>query len=440
MRKNKIFLMTIMLLMGNTLNIYADPFIQEESEISLSGIEDAGVYTEKLAYVIWDDDEGCWKGFLDENGKVKFYMPIDGEIDRFDSKFDNGYTWFEYQEKFYVVDIDGNIRSEYDVENVLCYGAGYTWIETLDSGSWDDGGKFYYTLYDPDGEKVLEESEDRFDEWGNEESSFDCEYLGDAAFVYMKYTDTGEECRIYDIKSSSVMDIKEEFSKIADSRKYENIIAAVVMSEDMESCNLVLIYNGNEEVIQIPDQYRGQYEYMLSTLGWSDDYVLLTLYNDNNEQQPALIYDIKNKEFKIYEGKYRKYLVNYSNGSSFIYDNILALRMIGADGRWYVGLVNADTFEEIGDPIEVDDFALEKNVLLVKNEYEYGEETELYDLENNLLISLDENESVKAIGENVLLIEADNDETYYKFIRFDGTSMFDTIDISQAKKLMDPVE
>ena len=149
-----------MLLVGNTSNIYADSFIQEESEISLSDIEDAGAYTENLAYVFWDDEDGSWKGYLNENGKVKFYMPVDGENNQFDSKFDNGYTWFEYQEKFYVVDIDGNIRSEYDAENVFCYGAGYTWIETEDSGSWDDGGKNFYTLYDPDGKEVLEESED----------------------------------------------------------------------------------------------------------------------------------------------------------------------------------------------------------------------------------------------------------------------------------------
>lgn len=442
MKKRRIFLITVMLLVGNTSNIYADSFIQEESEISLSDIEDAGAYTENLAYVFWDDEDGSWKGYLNENGKVKFYMPVDGENDQFDSKFDNGYTWFEYQEKFYVVDIDGNIRSEYDAENVFCYGAGYTWIETEDSGSWDDGGKNFYTLYDPDGKEVLEESEDRFDEWGNEDSSFSCAYLGDAAFVYMKYTDAGEEqCWIYDIKSSSTMDIKEEFGKIADYGEHENIIATVVMDEEQESCNLVLIYNGNEEIIQIPDQYRGEYYSFPSLLGWSEDYVLLTLYNDNNEEQPALVYDIKNKEFKTYEGKYRKYLVNYSNASSAIYKNILALKMEGADGRWYVCLVNADTFEEIGNPVKATDFVLEDKVMLVKHEYDYDEEFELYDLRNNLLLSLDENETVKDMGKNILLIETENDdETYYKFVRFNGTSMFNMIDISQAKKLMDSEE
>ena len=176
-------------------------------------------------------------------------------------------------------------------------------------------------------------------------------------------------------------------------------------------------------------------------LGWSEDYVLLTLYNDNNEEQPALVYDIKNKEFKTYEGKYRKYLVNYSNASSTIYKNILALKMEGADGRWYVCLVNADTFEEIGNPVKATDFVLEDKVMLVKHEYDYDEEFELYDLRNNLLLSLDENETVKDMGKNILLIETENDdETYYKFVRFNGTSMFNMIDISQAKKLMDSEE
>lgn len=70
------------------------------------------------------------------------------------------------------------------------------------------------------------------------------------------------------------------------------------MDEEQESCNLVLIYNGNEEIIQIPDQYRGEYYSFPSLLGWSEDYVLLTLYNDNNEEQPALVYDIKIKNLK----------------------------------------------------------------------------------------------------------------------------------------------
>lgn len=55
MKKRRIFLITVMLLVGNTSNIYADSFIQEESEISLSDIEDAGAYTENLAYVFWDN-------------------------------------------------------------------------------------------------------------------------------------------------------------------------------------------------------------------------------------------------------------------------------------------------------------------------------------------------------------------------------------------------
>ncbi|MDO5797792.1 MAG: hypothetical protein Q4Q33_02010 [Eubacteriales bacterium] len=42
-------------------------------------------------------------------------------------------------------------------------------------------------------------------------------------------------------------------------------------------------------------------------------------------------------------------------------------------------------------------------------------------------------------GKNVLIIETeDNYEEAYKFIRFDGNSMFNAIDISQAKKLMGP--
>lgn len=440
MRKRRIFFITVMLLVGNTSNIYANSFIQEESEISLSDIEDAGTYTENLAYVFWDDDEGSWKGYLDENGKVKFYMPVDGETDQFDSKFDNGYTWFEYQEKFYVIDTNGNIRSEYDAENVFCYGAGYTWIETEDSGSWDDSGKIYYTLYDPNGKEIVERSIDKIDEWGDEYGySFSCAYLGDAAFVYM---DTQEEqCRIFDAKTSNIMEVKEEFGKIADYGKHENIIATVIVDEEREFCDLVLIYNGNEEIIQIPDQYKGEYYRFPSLLGWSENYVLLTLYNDNNEEQPALIYDIKNKEFKTYEGKYRKYLVNYPSAGSAIYKNILALRMEGADERWYICLVNADTFEEIGDPIETDDFVLKNKVLLVKKEDEYEEKTELYDVQGKLLLTLDENETIKDIGKNVLVIEAEDDyEETYKFTRFNRTLMFNAIDISQAKKLMDPEE
>lgn len=367
-------------------------------------------------------------------------MPVDGEINQFDCKFDNGYTWFEYREKFYVIDIDGNIKSEYDAENVFCYGAGYTWLKNEESGSWNDGGKIVYTLYDPNGKEILERSIDKFDEWGDEYAySFSCAYLGDAAFAYM---DTQEEqCRIYDIKSSSIMDIKEDYGKIADCGRHENIIATVVNSEDLESCNLVLIYNGNEQIIQIPKQYSGEYS-LPSLLGWSDKYALLTLYNDNEEAQPALIYDIKNQSFKEYKGKYKRYLVDYSTVSSDIYKNILALRIEGADGKWYVCLVNADTLEEIGDPIEADDFVLKNKVLLVKNEYDYEEKTGIYDLQNNLLLSLNENETVKDIGKNILLIQTEDDyeESYYKFIRFNGNLMFDTVDVSQARKLMDSEE
>ena len=40
----------------------------EAEEISLSDIEDAGAYTENLAYVFWDDEDGSWKTEFEKAG------------------------------------------------------------------------------------------------------------------------------------------------------------------------------------------------------------------------------------------------------------------------------------------------------------------------------------------------------------------------------------
>ena len=118
--------------------------------------------------------------------------------------------------------------------------------------------------------------------------------------------------------------------------------------------------------------------------------------------------------------------------------------MIGSDGFYYVCLINADTMEEIADPIYGEYFSMEDNVLLIDH-------MDMYDLNGNLLFTVDEDKKGEEISDRTLQViytEREKEIMYgeSEYVEVDKADYFDLkwkklfsysdIDISNSKMIV----
>lgn len=417
--------------------------------ITLSDITDAGAYYDDRSFILFYLDGETCKGFLDSEGNLIFYTPITAEaydeedIYAYDVNYDNGYNWFEFEDIFYVIDINGNIKSQYVAEDVVSYGAGYTWTKQEDEGDWENTGETQYILHDPDGKTVLTYSigNEFFDNW-----SFRNTYLGDGIFLYEKMNDElkDESVFLFDIYSLETSEIHVEPYHVIENGVRDHMIALVSDFEygeehdDDSVGKLILIKNGEEQSIFIPQKYASDWSFCPSLLSWSDQYVLMLATHSSGDK--FIIYDIKNQKFQTYDGKYKRYVKDYTGACTTVYKNIIAMRVEGADDNGYLCLVNADTMEESDNPIAAnifDDIYLENGILVVQD----GSDTNFYNPEGDLLFAVQEDEELWEIGEDSLVLsktdDSEEDTKKFQFVNFNGTELFKDINDNGSKRILD---
>ena len=417
--------------------------------ITLSDITDAGAYYDDRSFILFYLDGETCKGFLDREGNLIFYTPITAEaydeedIYAYDVNYDNGYNWFEFEDIFYVIDINGNIKSQYVAEDVVSYGAGYTWTKQEDEGDWENTGETQYILHDPDGKTVLTYGigNEFFDNW-----SFRNTYLGDGIFLYEKMNDElkDESVFLFDIYSLETSEIHVEPYHVIENGVRDHMIALVSDFEygeehdDDSVGKLILIKNGEEQSIFIPQKYASDWSFCPSLLSWSDQYVLMLATHSSGDK--FIIYDIKNQKFQTYDGKYKRYVKDYTGACTTVYKNTIAMRVEGADDKGYLCLVNADTMEESDNPIAAnifDDIYLENGILVVQD----GSDTNFYNPEGDLLFSVQEDEELWEIGEDSLVLsktdDSEEDTKKFYFVNFNGTELFKGINDNGSKRILD---
>ena len=417
--------------------------------ITLSDITDAGAYYDDRSFILFYLDGETCKGFLDREGNLIFYTPITAEaydeedIYAYDVNYDNGYNWFEFEDIFYVIDINGNIKSQYVAEDVVSYGAGYTWTKQEDEGDWENTGETQYILHDPDGKTVLTYGigNEFFDNW-----SFRNTYLGDGIFLYEKMNDElkDESVFLFDIYSLETSEIHVEPYHVIENGVRDHMIALVSDFEygeehdDDSVGKLILIKNGEEQSIFIPQKYASDWSFCPSLLSWSDQYVLMLATHSSGDK--FIIYDIKNQKFQTYDGKYKRYVKDYTGACTTVYKNIIAMRVEGVDDNGYLCLVNADTMEESDNPIAAnifDDIYLENGILVVQD----GSDTNFYNPEGDLLFSVQEDEELWEIGEDSLVLsktdDSEEDTKKFYFVNFNGTELFKDINDNGSKRILD---
>lgn len=417
-----------------------------KKKITIEHISDARTYKDGLAFILFDTGEKQYKGFIDEEGTLKFYVPMDQNssdevIYAYEVDFDNGYTWFEYSNTFYVIDQNGRIKSKYDSEQVVSYGAGYTWTVSEEDEAWNDAGIHKYVLHAPSGEEVTSYSiENEY----MDQDRFSIAYIGEGVFAY-ETMDTDQEmeepekvCMIYDVTVGKTEKAEIGFEAIRDA----GISDGLIVNADTEDGNwpnvdnpiiLTLIKDGEIKEAQISGgDIDGAESYPL-LLGWSEKYVLFTVEIDEKSQ--LWIYDLEKASIKKYTGAYMEYVTDYRGAEGNIYKNVIVAKINGADGKDYICMINADTMEDIGEPIltkNFKEFYLEQGVLEIDTE----DGTAIYSLQNEKQTSFEDYFEIMDIGDDVLTVK--NKESEGKFVawkHWDGTTLFDEIETSTSKEL-----
>lgn len=408
----------------------------------------AGEYEEEIAPILFGWDDLLYKGYINEQGKLLFYIEwnyedeydeqfwqvLDWDFDELNNvTFEGGYSWFEKGDKRYIINTDGEIVSSYNCQDVLCTGGGYTWVSSSSEGSWDDPGAYSFILYKPNGEveTSLDFDLNAYESWElddlrDELDDYEFHYFGQGVFG-SKYYD-----KFYFVKSGNWVDYDNVQWFYEDDEWLnfdENKYVVLDFDEDAEGSTYVTIVDTDGIVQKIDIPEIDIYDYKLK--GISENRILFS------DGEGFCYFDLQEKKLHSYSGKFEDYIyeyMTYVHGE--INDNYLAFAISGADEKEYVALINLDTLEEY-DPIYIRDrdaFSLKKDVLVVEND----DETQILDLQENILSEYNNEKEVQYVDHGLVMCMTEGD--WPEYYHYDGTKLFDKYDFSDAidlEKLID---
>ena len=409
-----------------------------ENDDSTSFVRMAKGYSEDLACVQFFANERECYGYIDKNADMKFYFSSKYE-DGFcepPTDFENGYIHYEYGNTVYVINKDGEITSKYD-DDCVAYGSGYTCVETDTSGF--DGVGYEYTFYRPDGTVV---------ETFNSERKATVEYLGNGVFLYQYYDDNDEKVRKYYLVESgnwvaADMGVDTEDIKVCDKWLYNGIFSKNARE------NYIDLYdkNGEHFTVSLPDElYAVDVGEEIWLCDISDKYILLeseTEDEEGYEDWSFWIYDMDSKKFKNYRGKYMDNIDKRGYYNKIFQDSI-ALSLRGGDENDYIGLVNIEDLSETGEPIQIRDVEVYKDVMVVQEDTSSDVQQTLYDSKGNVIYTytkenysgwlggFNDNTMVAGCGYN--FNDQEMSRVIHKFMDYSGKSLFDEINYSSGSE------
>lgn len=401
----------------------ADPETGESGETVRTYIEriyEAGAFHEGLAEIKFWIGDMSYRGFIDTAGNMKFYIPLESGHYSEVSGVDQGYITHFINDTMFVVDAEGNICSSYDKNQVVCYGGGYTWVREYGDDSWDDAGICKYILYDPNGAEVpdagfaVNNSQNFYEEFA---------YCEEGVFSYRTMEDEINDTKcFYFTKQALKKQVSTRYLSNA-NEKFETGYMLDLYKEENEIWHMEMMENNGEtQDIIIPKEcstleYPGWY-----ICEYSEEYVLL-----KDDAGELTVYDRANGSFQKYAGEYADAL---EFSKIWVTGDVIAVKLYGKNDKSYVGLINAETLQAIGEPIHAIDFWLLQEVLVV---YDDDDEYIIYDQNGNVMLNCGSNYDIATGREGAIILSNDSG---YRYANFDGSDFFPNgIDFDNAKNM-----
>ena len=344
-----------------------------------------------------------------------------------DVTFEGGYSWFEKDDKRYIINTAGEIVSSYNCQDVLCTGGGYTWVVVGGEASWDDPGTYSFILYKPNGkvETSLDFDFNKYESWELDDLRYELEnyafhYLGQGVFC-SKYYD-----KFYFVKSGNWVnyDNVQWFYEDDDWLGFdENKYVVLDFDKNDEGGAYVAFIDADGILQKACISETNIYDYKLK--GISENYILFS------DGESFCYFDLREKCLHRYSGKYDGYIyeyMTYTHGE--VNNSYMAFAISGADENEYVALINCNTLEEL-DPIYIKDrdaFSLKQDVLVVENDME----TQLLDFQGNILSEYDSEGKAYYIDHGLVMCISEDEYDWPEYYYYDGTKLFEEYDFSDA--------
>ena len=337
-------------------------------------------FSENKAWVKYSALGTEYLGCIDNSGKILFSFPCSSSYQE-GYRFKDGFSKIVDGNTAYIINSSGEKSNPYNEKELKAWGGGYAFLEKYSSGGFDEAPGYKYTIEDFDGNII--------GELPYTDQIYGIKYNGCGVFTYLT-TAYADGVRVFnsvkgiEITPSLLMDYNVGYKFYDESHGYL-ISKAAWDGNDI----LVLdIQDDTDRVITIPAEYGNSFELM----GLWNGIIALYSHSDNL----YIFYDIDSDTFTKYSGQYSDKVTSpdgtYS-GDVHFQNGILAISLIGADGKSYYALIDTD-MNTVLEPFQAYELSFcDNTAILVRLGDQFSFTPAIYDwsgtlLWNNISLSL----------------------------------------------------
>lgn len=401
------------------------------------------------------ENKDSFFGYVNKEGDLVFYVKDGTSI--FGNNFEDGFVYFQSKGQLYVVDTQGNIRSQYDQyqkvagggnsniiygdENNTVHCHGYGCVVFKEHIADFSNNRYKYTLYSPDKEVLMV-----FDPQNAEET--EAYYAGDGVFAFYSETDDEETTELYFTQTNKKITLQDcddvefvdGFYRVEDKK---------LLNDEGEYIDI-----NYKKVEKKLSQYADKYEKgKVGQLGYeifyvSDDQILIyshkTFYDSETETEyrlPILSYNAETDT--LYEYTNADVLTKITGVENF-QDGKLVLHLTGADNETYFSILD-NQMQEVLAPTKVDEIGEKALSGLIKTKI--NGETIYYNLDGTIAFEFSDTgyRSIFDFSDGMAMVYGRNEidikthDSYFgeefAYINTKGEVVFDQIDKTKAKEL-----
>lgn len=350
------------------------PEEQEEPpapEITSYSLQSVSSFSDGAAFIRFRDDANgvnC-SGIIDGKGKLQYYFVGNTQAE---DQNKNGYMYSREDKTFYVITPKGKVVTHElsDDVQLMVYGDGY--VVTQEKKSGFEAVEYIYHIYDDSGKELT-----TYSSGANNLNGLT--YVGEGTFLFYD-----RECQNDAMRSYGYYTICRHLYFAKSDTWHKN----VVLSDTGSAINnysyqdgIFMIrgatQNGNDnthpgeftyvndqgavQTLTVPADYGTQPHY----LGHKDG--VMIFYDNQTQNKQVYRYDVKEKSWAGYQGKYTEQMVIDYSYPPVTGDGYAALCLRGADNKYYTTLVDKSMKDVVDSPVLGFPYCIQDGVLYTYN-------------------------------------------------------------------------
>lgn len=368
---------------------------ESEQKLTLTSMSVKELYSDGCAWVGLSSDEYSFTpGIVNKEGEVvAIFSGIDSEFQCM-TEFEDGYAFLIFNSKVLVVNTNGDIVSEQQLNEdrqLVSYGAGCLVLENHIHDF--DHNSYEYVIYNPQGEELTKYLP-------SDGKSHDVTSMGGGVFSFSITTEEWKNTNdTYFVKSDKWVqrrigrDSKDALVTFGNSDK-----RVIDCSQDGES-GILTIMDKEGNITDYRLSIKPEHPFTIEAHSLvSDDYCLIidgdSYWGGDSVSVLDLNTGIQTKMEDAYFEKVHQKINWYEEYNIFFENGVFSIPLDGDDGEWYIGLFDTQC-NLISDPIQVDsydDYSFSNGRVVVSGRKDSINFIETYDVNGQQLYALDVDE------------------------------------------------